>query len=284
MSDFFDRVIDLQMENFQVTGLRINFSVEKSLVGFPNLSNIKVYNLSEDSRNKVETQFKDIRLSAGYNDPILLFKGQIINVIHQKIGVDWITEIFCGDATKILNDATINKALAPGATTEQIYNELIGQLPGVTKGITEGLRNCISGKQSLLRSLQLSGSVKAWIDAIAEACGFDFSINEGIAETTELNQPLTDVEPIIINQANGMIGSPERTEIGVSVKSLLNPNLKLARRIKIESISQAINIGNLFFRKIPPIRNEGIYRIDKLVHLGDTHDNQWETQIQARIF
>ena len=89
---------------------------------------------------------------------------------------------------------------------------------------------------------------------------------------------------MIINQDGGMIGSPERTEVGVTVKTLLNPNLKLARRIKIEAVSEKINVGNLFFRDVPPVKNQGIYRIDKLIHAGDTHDKEWQSTISARVF
>lgn len=81
-----------------------------------------------------------------------------------------------------------------------------------------------------------------------------------------------------------MIGSPERSDVGVNVKNLLLPDLKLGRRFEIKSISEKINAGNLFFRKAPVIKNEGIYRIDKLIHVGDTHDNTWETQINGRVF
>ena len=284
MSSYFGRKALLKVGDLEIADLRMNFNVEKSLVGYPNLANIKVYNLSESNRNKIETQFEDASFFAGYGTPSLLFKGQVVNVVHQKIGVDWISEIFAGDATKALSESTINKTLSPGATTEKVFNELVGQLDGVTKGITEGLKNCLSGKKSLLRSLQLSGGVKAWLDAIAEQCGFDYSINDGIIETTTANQPLVDVAPVVISQATGMLGSPERTEIGVTVKTLLNPDLKLARRIKVEAISTRLNVGNLFFRKVPPVRNQGVYRIDKLNHVGDTHDNQWESQISARVF
>ena len=81
-----------------------------------------------------------------------------------------------------------------------------------------------------------------------------------------------------------MIGSPELTEVGVKVKSLMLPNLKLGRRIEIQSISAKINIGNLVFRKVPPTIGVGIYRIDKLQHVGDTHSNDWFTNIEGRNF
>jgi len=272
--------------NFEIIDLRIVFNIEKSLVGYPNLGNIKIYNLSESSRNKIEEESLRVQLFAGYEDESvpLVFDGDIINVVHLKNGTDWITEIFAADGVNILSQSTINKTIAAGATTEDIYNELLGQMQGISKGITEGIQNCLSGKRSLLRELQLSGNVKDWLDKIAKDCGFEYSINDGVIETFPTGQPVSDVPPLIINQANGMIGSPERTEIGINVTNFLLPALKLGRTIKVESISEKINIGNLFFRKIPPVRNEGVYRIDKIIHTGDTRDNTWESKIQARVF
>lgn len=271
---------------FEIIDLRINFKIEKSLVGYPNLGNIKIYNLSENSRNQIEEENLKIQLFAGYVDgeAPLLFDGDIINVVHQKSGVDWITEIFAADGVNILSTATINKTLKAGVDTEQIYNELISQMEGISKGVTEGLKNCLSGKRSLLRDLQLTGNVKDWLDKIAKDCGFEYSVNDGVIETVPTGLPVSDVPTITINQGTGMIGSPERTEIGINVKHFLLPELKLGRTIRIESISEKINVGNLFFRKIPTVRDEGIYRIDKLIHSGDTRDNLWESQIQARIF
>jgi len=282
----FNRIAKLIVSDTEMANLRISFNIEKSLVGYPNLGNIKIYNLSESSRNKIEEKGLDIQLFAGYQDTevVLLFKGDIINVVHLKTGPNWISEIFSADGVNILSTATINKTLPAGVDTEQIYNELVAQMQGISKGTTEGLKNCLSGKRSLLRELQLSGNVKDWLDKISKDCGFEYSINEGVIETAPTGLPLSDVPPIIINQLSGMIGSPERTEIGINVKNFLLPGLKLGRTIRVEAISEQINIGNLFFRKVPPVRNDGVYRIDKIVHAGDTHDNIWESNIQARVF
>jgi len=282
----FNRIAKILIPGFEIVDLRINFKIEKSLIGYPNLGNIKIYNLKESSRNKIEKQGLSVKLYAGYEDNAvpLLFSGDMRNVVHLKNGTDWISEIFAHDGGNILNTATINKTLPAGVDTEQIYNELVGQMQGISKGVTEGLKNCLSGKRSLLRELQLSGNVKDWLDKIATNCGFEYSVNDGVIETNPKGLPVSDVPPVIINQASGMIGSPERTEVGINVKNLLLPELKLARTIKIESISTKINAGNLFYKKVPPIRNKGIYRIDKLVHTGDTHDNPWETDIGARVF
>ena len=282
----FNRQAYLLISGRKFEGLRVSFNVEKSLVGYPNLANIKIYNLAESSRNLIAEKNLKVQLFAGHEDSgvPLLIDGDIINVVHQYFAPDWVSEIFAGDGVKILAQSTINKTLPAGSTMAQVYDELISQMSGITKGITEGLQNCLSGKRSLLRELQLSGNIKDWLDTISKNCGFEYSVNNGVIETTPTGTPLSDVPPVIINQKSGMIGSPERTEVGVNVKNLLLPDLKLARTIKIESVSEKINAGNLFFKKVPPIRNQGVYRIDKLIHIGDTHENLWETNISARVF
>lgn len=282
--NFFNRQLKLLIKDLVIEKSRVKFNIEKSLVGYPNKANIQIYDLQASSRQQIEEENIRVELYAGYENPPLLFSGDIINVLHQKQGVDWITILYCGDAIENINNSTINKTLRAGATTETIFNELVGSMEGVTKGITKGLTNCLTGKQSLLRGLQLTGNVKDWLKKISEEWGFDYSVNDGIIETTEKNKPLNDAPIFIINQKSGMIGSPERSDVGVNVKNYLLPELRLGRRFEIKSISEKINAGNLFFRKVPPIKNEGVYRIDKLIHVGDTHENTWETTINGRVF
>jgi hypothetical protein len=205
-------------------------------------------------------------------------------VIHFKDGPDWKSTVYAADGLVALENGVINKTLPAGASPSQILDELLQGLEGVSKGVIEGIQNCRSGKRSLLRELQMTGNIKDWLAKIANDCGFEYSINDGVFETVEEGLPVSTEPVTIINQASGMIGSPKRTEVGVNVTNLLLGELKLARTIRIESINRQINIGNLFFRDVSDITIDGIYRIDKLVHTGDTHDNTWQTDIQARSF
>jgi hypothetical protein len=281
----YNLIIGDNVGGLEITKLRVSFNIVHSLVGYPNMGTFKVYNLKLSNRNLIKDEFTKVFLYAGYDDNTpLIFTGDLINVTHEKIGTDWVTTLFCGDSSKALNNSTINKTLPPGSTTETILTELVTEMGGVTKGITEGVKDCLSGKQSLLRGLVVAGDIKAWLDKISKSCGFDYSVNNDVLETTVKHKPLTDEPEVIIRQDNGMIGSPELTEVGLKVKSLLLPHLKLARRIKIESVSAKVNIGNLIFRKIPKTLGEGSYRADKITHIGDTHGNEWVTEIEARSF
>lgn len=284
MPEYFDRKIRVEIGDFSTTDLRVDFTVEKSLIGYPNLANIKIYNMSPGSRSKVEKKYQPVKLYAGYGSPTLLFSGDLINAVHMPVQPDWITEIFAGDKTRALTESTINKTLPAGSTPEQIFNEVVAQMDGVIPGVLDGLKDCINSKQSLLRAIQLSGGVKKFLDELAKNCGFDYVVADGIIETVNKNKAIQDEPEIIINQNTGMIGSPERTEVGVNVKTLLNPSLKLGRRIKIETAGAKINAGNLFYRNAPAPATVGSFRIDKIIHSGSNRDNKWESDITSRNY
>jgi hypothetical protein len=166
---FFNRKLKIEIDDLCIEDLRCQFDVEKSLVGYPNKANIKIFNLKSDSRTKIEKAGLKVSLYAGYEDNCpLLFSGNIINVLHKYQPPDWISELYCGDAIKSINEATINKNMPAGTTTPQLVDTLVGQMDGVSKGVMDGLRKCVNGDQSLLRGLQLSGNVKDWLKKIAD--------------------------------------------------------------------------------------------------------------------
>jgi len=267
-----------------IDDLKIMFTVTKQFTASLNTAEIIVYNLSESSRNQITEEFTKVKLFAGYdNDLPLIFQGDLVNATHLKDQTEWVTTILASDGFKAFK-GTINQSLPAGTTMPEAVSIVSDKLEGVTKGVRQGLTNCLSGKKSILRQVQLSGNLKDAFTKLSKTCGFDFSVNDEKFETTSPGQPITDVQPVIINQANGMIGSPERTEIGVNVSVLLTPSLLVGRRIQIKSQTERVNFGNGFFRKIPSIKNEGIYRIQKLVFKGDTRGDTWVTDIVANSF
>jgi len=166
---FFDRKIKIEIDDLLIEDLRCQFNVEKSLVGYPNKANIKIFNMKADSRSKVEKAGLKVLLYAGYKDNTpLLFSGNIINVVHQYLAPDWVSELFCGDAIDSINNATINESVPAGTTTKQMFGVLTGKLDGVSKGITDGLKKCLNGDKSLLRTMQISGNVKDLLKQMAD--------------------------------------------------------------------------------------------------------------------
>jgi len=276
---YFLRKYKLKLAGTELSEYRINFKIDKSLVGFPNLANIKIYNAPENVK-KLLKQGDKIELYAGYENNIgLIFKGEVININSTYKKPDFIFEIYAGDAHKALTSSKINKTLKAGATTETIFNTLIDSLHGVSKGLTEGIKNCTYKKISILKAIILSGGVKEFLDKISDTCGFDYAVDDGVISTVAKNKALNMGNPFLISQNTGMLGSPEQTEIGMNATTLLNHSFKLGHAFKIDSISSTLNVGNLMFRKVKKYSNNALYRINSISHSGDSRDGEWKSEL-----
>jgi len=285
---YFIRKWKVKIDAFETTELRVKFEVDKSLVGSPNLMKLEIYNIKESNRNLIKEVYQNIELYAGYVDSMpLIFKGQLRTVSHLLVGVDWITTIYAADGALALENAKINKTYPAGTTQETLVDSLIGELSsvgGIAKGKLEGIKECITKKKSLLKSMIMSGGVKEWLDELSKTCGFDYSVNDGVIDTNTKDKPLNDEPMFLISQKTGMIGSPEITEVGASVSVYLKGDLKLARRFKINAISATLNIGNQYFRKVKKSVNDNPYMIQQIKHLGDSHENDWKTELTGIIY
>lgn len=285
---YFKRKWKVIIGDFQTEDLRVKFEVDKTLVGSPNLCKLEIYNIKESNRNLISDVYQNIELYAGYEDNCpLVFKGQLRTVSHVFNINEWVTIIYAADGALALENATINETFPAGTTTETMVNSLVNELNkagGIAKGALDGIKDCITKKRSLLKSLIMSGGVKEWLDTLSKNCGFDWSVNDGVIETNTKNKPLNDEPEFIVNQKTGMIGSPQLTEIGADVTVYMQGSLKLARRFKIEAISSTINVGNQYFRKVKKSVTNNTYMIQKLKHVGDTHDNDWKTEITGLLY
>ena len=280
MNDYFLREYKLLIDDLEITELRIKFEVDKSLVGSPNLAKIDIYNLKESDRNKINNEYSKVELYAGYkNKAKLIFKGEVRNIVHNYVAVDYISTIFAADGALALETATIDETFPAGTSTEDMVTKLLTKLPGISKGSMEGIKKCLTNKRSLLKSLLMSGSVKEWIDKLSADCGFNYSVNDGVVDVNTKGKPLNDEPTFLVSQKTGMIGTPEVTEIGANCTVYLRGELKLARRFKIESPTATINVGNQFFRKVNKNVNNNTYMIQQIKHTGDTHANEWKTDL-----
>ena len=132
----FNRILKLTIGTDTETALlfdqsfRISFTSTKNSSSNPNSANIKIYNLSEDTKAKLkdimkknqELQAKSqkplaVYLSAGYveeNGAELLFQGNITDVYTMYQEPDYVTILSCFDGAFVLRDTFINVAYQNG--------------------------------------------------------------------------------------------------------------------------------------------------------------------------
>jgi len=279
----YKRVYDLTItpdtgESRVISDLRVTFEITKSILSFPNLARIVIYNPNQDTLSALQKKFTKLVLNAGYEGDVrLLFKGEIRNVFQSKNGVDRLVTVYAGDGERDWQNASFNKTFTESVSISAAIRDVISTFEEVTVGVVEGLPT-VADK---LRGQTLSGSSKDILDGFAEEYGFDWSIQDNEVVIIPLEEALEGDEAVLINAATGMIGSPTLTEIGADVTTLLNPRLLPNRAYKIESVNVDVQLGNLFFRDVNKTNAEGLYKVQEVIFKGDSREGDWLSSVKG---
>lgn len=263
-----------------IRDLRINFEITKSILSFPNLAKIIIYNPNEDTISLLQKKFTKLSLNAGYEGSMkLLFKGELRNVFQGKKSTDRLITIYAGDGERDWQNASFNKTFTENISIQTVIEDILKTFEDLTVGVINGL-STIPDK---LRGQTLSGSSKDILDQLADEYGFNWNIQDGEIIVNPIEEPLQVDDAVLITALTGMIGSPTITEIGADVTTLLNPSLLPNRAFKIESVNADVQLGNLFFRQVRRTTAEGLYKIQEVIFKGDSRQGDWLSSVKGRI-
>lgn len=274
-------IIPVDGEARIVKKLRVNFEITKSVLSFPNLAKIIIYNPNEDTLSVLQKRFTKIVLNAGYEGNVkLLFKGEIRNVFQEKNSTERQAIIYAGDGERDWQNSLFNKTYSQSVSIKTVIKDVMATFKDLSKGVIEGLPD-VADK---LRGQTLSGSSKDILDKFADEYGFNWNIQDGEISVSPVESPLRPNEAVLITPTTGMINSPTITEIGADVTTLLNTNLMPNTAFKIESAGADAQLGNLFFRQVKRTSAEGIYKVQEVIFRGDSRDGDWLSSVKGRLF
>jgi len=243
-------------------GLEMSFEVTKSLKKSANKAKFTLYNLSKDSIGALEAKGTVVQLIAGYADnAALLFTGQVAKrgVVSRRDDHTVTTEVDAGDGELDLAKTRSDLSLAPGATSAEALDLLLGKM-GIGKGNVADLEpKTFSG-----------GYVHAgWArDAITEICrdlGVAWSIQDGALQALAPSAAKKGEEAVLLSASTGLIGSPTREKEGIQAVSLLQPRLKPGGLVRIESEFVT-----------------GDYKVTEVKHTGSFRGGNWYTEIKGK--
>lgn len=255
-----------------IEGLRITFEVEKTLVSSPNKAIIKIYNLSPDNETKIKKEYDDIVLNAGFKDETrLIFRGNLKYVYQYRDGNDHITEIHGGDGDADFKNSVMNETLAAGTTRKQLVDRAVKSFSGGTiAGTTQ-----VGSDQGLPRGQVVSGNTRHILNKVAKDVGANWSIQDGALQIVSTRDVLPG-QAFEINSDTGLLGAPEISDKGISLKMLLNAKLRVNGSVKlnnndIKAKKQKQNKPKSGQTNKAPVRldPDGIYKVIKLKHVGD---------------
>lgn len=248
----------ISLSNFKVT-----FTIQWADTRWPRVANVKIYNLSADTNNRIMgNEFSKIRIIAGYDgiapsvteeqvgvarkvDPAqsgqrdgqnfgLILEGDIrFTVTGKDNAVDsWLLIQAVGEHEAFLY-ASVKTTLAAGYTVADIHNAAMTSFApfGITKGITGDMPPTV-----FPRGLPLYQSTRNVMDSVAGMCKSTWQLIDGTVQMVPENKYIH--EAIVLNAQTGLIGMPQQTMgAGVNVRCLINPNIRINGLIQLDQAS-----------------------------------------------
>lgn len=263
-------------EALLLENLRITFKIEKTLEKTPNNAIIEIYNLSEDSRAVFEQKGVAIRLTAGYGDGAKdIFVGDIAVVTTKRSGPDILTSVEAADGLLSFQTKEADLSFAAGSKSGTVIDKLTDAF-GLVQGEVQGFNR----NDEHLNGLTLSGRIHNHIDTLlGKQPDLSWSIQDSRLQILPKSKGSTR-PAVLLTPETGLVGSPfKRTVLqqdiakkkdgaeavnGVQLKSLLNPELTAGRLIQVKAKFVT-----------------GIFKIEKVVHSGDTHGTSYYSDVEA---
>jgi len=142
-------------------------------------------------------------------------------------------------------------------------------------------------QQGLPRGKVMFGMARDFMRWTARTEQCVWSIQDGKAMFVPETSYLPGDIPVITAQT-GMVGLPEQTQNGITIKMLLNPSVKIGRLIQIDNASvqryeYSLNVGqqaqNERIQQQAKLQDDGFYYVMIAEHSGDTRGNEYYTEV-----
>lgn len=252
------------------------FNVNREFGGSISYADIALYNLSQDTAQKVIKQGAKIVLKAGYVDNIAtIFTGMIVNVLRERQNTETITRAICtGYAQERVK--TVSKSFAKGTQVVDIIKSCI-EAANLTPQINEA---DFEAYQPYSRGYTLSGDPLEYLAKLRDTHNFDYVIDGDICVVTGAQKFVLGAT-LMVSQETGMQGIPVVTHAGVEVKIRLTPQAQIGGKVEVLSKLATFNFNEAYFQKIPESAGKGVYKIMKVQHAGSSHGDEWTTSITA---
>lgn len=297
-------VADPSGNGIELGALRVVFEVRRGDTQTPNTCDARVYNLKTETSNALRhrgaSEFTQLQLKVAYSDQPLaqIFYGSIKQVRQgredQKNSYIAIT---AADGDEPYNFAPAAFTLAAGSTAQNAVTTMIsvmaqaslGSPTGGTGGqpITQGYMPQLNPNRSI-RGRVYYPSCKDEMRDLAASQDCMWSIQDGkvvfIPKTGYIPGP-----PVLITPSTGLIGVPEQTQNGLSVRVLMNPAIKIGQTIKLDhtdinqlrlGVDKESNVSNFnLVRGSAKLNGDGLYYVMRAEHMGDTRGAAWYTDL-----
>lgn len=283
---------DSSGDALDLSDLRFSFAIRRGDRQTPNSADIRVYNVSEETSNRVmqlapTPEFTRVVIQAGYDGNCgVIFDGQIIQVRRgRESQADTYLDIMAADGDRAYNHSLTSLSLAAGQTAPGDQLSVLLKDMAI-HGVEAGHIPRIQGNP-LPRGKVIYGATRDALRVLAEDNDCTWSIQDGKVNFVPLTAYIPGEVPEI-NSDTGMVGLPEQAQNGIKIKTLLNPSLKIGQAIRLNNssiqryrfnLARNQQVANANTELLNKINTDGLYYVMQADHSGDTRGNNWYTDI-----
>lgn len=254
--------------------LRIKFTVPKHIISTASPTVISVYNLGPGIRSALQKSEIQVVLNAGWANVGLLniFKGSLMASVSRREGPDIVTDMLCLAGFGATSRTVASKAFGSRYRLSDMLINIAKEFPNIVVD-----SNLIKVKEVAIGNQGQSfvGPASEFLDKLARVHGFSWWIENGAFYALDDEQAFV-TGSVVISAENGfllraepMLASPMQVRAGTTINSLFNPYVNPGELVQLETL-------------INPVLN-GPYKVHSMTHNGDTHTNEWTTNIESWV-
>ncbi len=267
-------------------GLKIVFSIEKDLTNKSNKTKLEIYNLSDETRAKLEKADTEVEIYAGYKDnggALKIFSGNVTQCYSHDEGANVKTEMRLKDGQVALRDSVVTLSYPPGTSAGSIISHIASSmgLPLVYgKGVTP---------TAYPDGYSFVGNAPDALNEICDGQGFTWSVQNGILQVILAGSVLAN-HGIVFSPSSGLIGSPSRIVDANPNEDEETEERKQRRKNKKEGTDKSAGweIDTLLFPTVNPgdaVKLEsrvvkGWFRVESVRHEGSSYGGDWKSHFK----
>ena len=302
----FDRVASLVIgkeggKGKELAGLRFSFSIQKGATKSPNQCTVKIWNAAPETRALIEVIGNVLILKAGYSEDIgatTIFSGNVTRTLTVREGPDWITELELQDGFMEFRDAKVSLAFGKGATVSQVLSAISKEFGLPVRPLPADV-----AKNTYPSGFAFVGRVRDAMDKACENGGLEWSIQNREIQIIKKGGVFKQ-KAYLLTPDTGLIGSPMQESKTMTEKAAAKEGItasqpgvrKTTKRDKDGEVQEVLQVlgykvKTLLQPLIEPggyvqVKSKGIdgefFRIEELTHVGDTHGNEWHSELTLR--
>lgn len=270
MMKYFDRVCAIDISpDIRIENHKIRFEIKKSIVADKNSCRVDVYNLAEQTRNKITNDINSlVRVQAGYIENTGLVdigQGNISHVVHQFRRPDIITTVYSKDGFKVTRNNIISLSFGENTPLSSIINAIITKL-NIPVKFTDYDKSAI-----VKNGYSFIGTIPDALNQLSLQFKFRWSIQNGQIQILSSNKG-TNKQIISLSATTGLINDPEKI---ISTKQLDKQQVNEYRIVAL--LQPQLEAGDLIAVQSRII--EGVFIVNELEHSGDTRGDSWYTSM-----